>query len=391
MRFLLDLPVINEIPALYSLKEKIILDGVAVSMQKQTVSLEEALEIAEKAKAHAREHIKAGGTQLENNDLCATWFNCLLTGINDLREAKDEKIEKQACSDRLETIHPLISYETMISFSSKYSIGNCRELAAHAFDYVLNDNHRPISAIMYFIKGGDHTFLVLNVKPDCKPEDISTWGDNAVICDPWANKVYKASDYKLELKNFYHKKNGRKKENCIEDFDENKHKLVPVPFFNTDFLRQIRRVDTLMNNFIAESSLIVSVFTVYKERLEEEKNRLIVKYGEDNAKAIILEKKIQLIEATLADVNGMMDSIQKENHDDYRKTRTELNEALKKMRQSMMASMPFTKEERDSLFAHQGKDRKSEVMNFLGMQTKTEEQLKNISVEVNALLLKPRI
>ena len=30
-----------------------------------------------------------------------------------------------------------------------------------------------------------------------------TWGKNAVICDPWSNKVYGAADYLKKLKNFY--------------------------------------------------------------------------------------------------------------------------------------------------------------------------------------------
>ncbi|GAB4223566.1 MAG: hypothetical protein Tsb005_19090 [Gammaproteobacteria bacterium] len=43
-------------------------------------------------------------------------------------------------------------------------------------------------------KHGDHTFLILNLAEDYKLHDPTTWGERAVIVDPWCNEVYKVRD-----------------------------------------------------------------------------------------------------------------------------------------------------------------------------------------------------
>lgn len=40
--------------------------------------------------------------------------------------------------------------------------------------------------------------LVIGRNPHSDPDDINTWGKNAVICDPWANRFYEANQFKLE-------------------------------------------------------------------------------------------------------------------------------------------------------------------------------------------------
>lgn len=40
--------------------------------------------------------------------------------------------------------------------------------------------------------------LVIGRNPCSKPDDIDTWGKNAVIYDPWANRFYEANQFKSE-------------------------------------------------------------------------------------------------------------------------------------------------------------------------------------------------
>ncbi|WP_157061459.1 hypothetical protein [Legionella cincinnatiensis] len=36
----------------------------------------------------------------------------------------------------------------------------------------------------------DHAFVVLDRAAFSKIQDMSTWGPDAVICDPWAEKIF---------------------------------------------------------------------------------------------------------------------------------------------------------------------------------------------------------
>lgn len=82
----------------------------------------------------------------------------------------------------------------------KYSIGNCMEMSAAAFVYLLNIQPE-IKIDLYNIKGGDHCFLVLGRDFDSDPADHKTWGENAFICDPWSKKSFPASQIE-NLKDF---------------------------------------------------------------------------------------------------------------------------------------------------------------------------------------------
>jgi len=118
------------------------------------ISLAEALRDADEAKNYARDRIKKGNTQLENNNLSETYFDFLREGMSDTRDIWDQKTKETMVLDPLEKNPNLASYETIISITSKYSLGNCYELAAQALDYVLNHTSADINAELYQIRGG---------------------------------------------------------------------------------------------------------------------------------------------------------------------------------------------------------------------------------------------
>lgn len=72
--------------------------------------------------------------------------------------------------------------------------GNCQEHADTAFIY-LHDHHIVPIEMMNF-RGRDHAFDVIGRPADSDVSDPSTWGQDAVVCDPWLEKVYPPSDLK---------------------------------------------------------------------------------------------------------------------------------------------------------------------------------------------------
>ena len=70
--------------------------------------------------------------------------------------------------------------------------GNCGEQAAIAFVFLVD---RRVTPIDYMERtNADHAFVVIDRKVGSDVKDISTWGDTAVVCDPWDEKVYAASE-----------------------------------------------------------------------------------------------------------------------------------------------------------------------------------------------------
>jgi hypothetical protein len=202
------------------------------------------LKIGKAANKYARSQIIKGGTQLENNKLDPDYLHHLKKGVEEGSKVPGWKgfgvkdiIEDEAQRRVKKGEKPAFAYyNSIISVTSKYSLGNCNELAVQALDYILR--HAPdISAEVYKIEGGDHAFLVLNRDPSSAAEDPNTWGPNAVICDPWTNEneVYPAKECFTRLKSYYWDEN----ENChkTERYDPEKHFLMPSEYFNTIILR----------------------------------------------------------------------------------------------------------------------------------------------------------
>ena len=71
----------------------------------------------------------------------------------------------------------------------KFSWGNCESKAALAFIYLGENGVTPIEVMSV---GDDHILLVLGRDQKGKIPDLSTWGEKAVVCDPWADDAYGA-------------------------------------------------------------------------------------------------------------------------------------------------------------------------------------------------------
>lgn len=75
----------------------------------------------------------------------------------------------------------------------KYGFGACGEQAQAAFVFLKKRGIYPLDFCI--TTGGGHNLVVIGREATSNPDDISTWGENAVVCDPWAEKVYLLSEF----------------------------------------------------------------------------------------------------------------------------------------------------------------------------------------------------
>lgn len=78
-----------------------------------------------------------------------------------------------------------------VTLVKQFSIGNCEEYAMLVLNYLRKQNIEHAEALI--IQGDDHGFVVIGRTRGSDLALPSTWGDDAVVCDAWANKVYPAS------------------------------------------------------------------------------------------------------------------------------------------------------------------------------------------------------
>ncbi|MFN8578288.1 MAG: hypothetical protein U0354_15730 [Candidatus Sericytochromatia bacterium] len=82
--------------------------------------------------------------------------------------------------------------------SSVTRIGNCGELAAVAAVAAreLRGGKVEFFSVQYSSnEQNNHIFVVVNRKEGSDQSKPSSWGDKAIIIDPWREKVYQASDF----------------------------------------------------------------------------------------------------------------------------------------------------------------------------------------------------
>jgi len=105
-----------------------------------------------------------------------------------------------------------------------YPLGNCGELAAVAFFYLLDEKlfSKPVEIFQFERTNGDHHFVVIGRKHDSDPNDPAKWGEEAVICDPWSRRIYPASLFAKCLQDCGGSKVGVP---ILKNYDPQKHIL----------------------------------------------------------------------------------------------------------------------------------------------------------------------
>lgn len=339
-------------------------------------TLEECLAIGASASKYARAHIHKGSSQIENNALEPKYFWALAEGVNDVRPFIDQLISEKKKQSK--TTNPdLLTYDTRIEISTKYSLGNCDELAVQALDYVLNQTD-DLRAEVFKIQGGAHVFLVINRNNPSDPNDPYDWGKNAVICDPWANKVFKASDYKTELKNYYY----LNQKNHIEDFNPDNHTLVPYHnIMNTDFLREAVKfeINQIKSDFRDKLIPIYDSLDSYQSSLSKVKSRLSQMQEPNAAQINILKYKIDQLSDVINTIKHEEGLIVQEKN--YRIVKNNISIRFPKIANDAIFAMEFKPQELSVLFGIDTFDKK--IMHFFGEKSEVHSEIEIATSKVN--------
>ncbi len=213
---------------------------------------DKTLDMADKAVKYARSQILKCQTSLEVNQLSEDRKLSLTKaicgsnvpgnegiGVRDLIKEASQLILEANCNPDERALQVL---KKTNAITSKYSLGNCYELALQSLDYIL-ESYPDMRAELYSIGNGDHAFLVLNRAYYSAAQLPETWGESAVVCDPWAKKAYFAREAYGSLKNYY--RDTKEECNAIESFDPNQHFLMSDPYMTTDVLRLAKMFSTV--------------------------------------------------------------------------------------------------------------------------------------------------
>ncbi len=378
-------------------------------------ALQETLACAEAAQDYARKLILYGSTQIENNLLRRdpslprtvdiehlTYVENLAEGVLKLEDYIAEQISEKRSVNSLENKF-LITYETYVALTTKFSLGNCTELALEALDFILN-NHPEMSAEIFTIAGGDHVFVVLNRHEGSDPHNPMTWGDSAVICDPWAedksSRVYPATEYRKHLKSYVH--DIKNKQNTTEELELEtknsstppKHVLTPNDIFNTTMLRKLKKIHELSKAFDEQVESLTVILAKYRTGLETEIQRLKDERSEKKPteqkkidhKITVLRNKADQIQAQFHSTHDTANAVREMKFANYDEAKSVLTEHIATLKEEAIHSMQFmNKEDRNILGLTPGFLGKVGIFN---KTNPTKIHLQEVVDDVNADLAK---
>ncbi|MCE3044918.1 hypothetical protein [Legionella sp. 16cNR16C] len=326
--------------------------------------------IAKNACAYARHFIKMGSTQLVNNEYTILQKHELQKYIAMLRKAC------RAFPDyTLELDKEIQHFYQTIELCKKLSLGNCHELALMALDYVVNYTPPQTNAEVYHIKGGDHVFLVVGRKKDSIANQPETWGDQAYICDPWANEVYPASDYLSRTKNYYRvtDKTTGNFTNHTEDFNPSKHSLNPIKDSNASYIREAhseKHIEQVMQIFETKTNLILKAMDQLEQNLLKIADKIEQKHGEYDDKRAVILKLISNIQAARIDIQDNLNN--RDNKAEYLALRSLLENKLKGSLSHYSRAVQMSKEDKAILSRYRdGDSLKSRMQSFLNIAPET--------------------
>ena len=76
--------------------------------------------------------------------------------------------------------------------AERFRCGNCGEQSAVAMNHLMSLRISPLDYMS--LSNGDHTFVVIDRAANSIDRDPLTWGDTAVVCDPWIRQAYQARE-----------------------------------------------------------------------------------------------------------------------------------------------------------------------------------------------------
>jgi hypothetical protein len=83
-----------------------------------------------------------------------------------------------------------------VEYVRRTRYGNCWEQAMVAFIYLYDKGLRPLDYMAFSTAGYDHVWVGVGLHPGWQGNNLRSWGDEAVWCDPWQGDgvVFAVSD-----------------------------------------------------------------------------------------------------------------------------------------------------------------------------------------------------
>lgn len=172
-----------------------------------------------------------------------------------------------------------------------------------ALEYiVLNKPH--LNAEIYDIATGDHTFLVIGRPKESDAHDPSTWGEQAYICDPWADTVYPTSEYLSKTKAFVYKAASMDgftpSIRRVRDFDPSHDKFAPNGIIDVDANTIRTVIYREFQWFKTKTQGILSVTEELNEELSKIRSEL------ENSNSNNAKKDLHLIDKKIVNLHRLM-------------------------------------------------------------------------------------
>lgn len=303
------------------------------------------LEIAREASDFARKEILRGSTQIENNDCDSKQQFNYLHAVDGLREQIKDALERDPY--RLEQDLEIHYFTRSTKIAAKYSLGNCSEMSFHALLYMVREAP-DISAELYQIANGDHTFLVIGRNGGTR-EFPKTWGKNAVICDPWANKVYPAHQYKEHLKNFSQEVTKSEVKNNSHDFELGVHRIAPLGFCKSRTLiarNNNKYISNLIDVYQQKMQIIIDALTELKTDLNELCGSVQLTKPHKN---LVLYSKQEQIQKIIDALNAVKDAYNEDSFENYDTADETLRDSLKDAIKQLRHCYYFSKQDYSTL------------------------------------------
>lgn len=153
------------------------------------------IQAAKAACAHVHEICALGSANRDNGEDHQTQFLALLA----LRQRKvglDTQISNIQSDTKLSSDQKSLEIiKLLANVAENANAGNCQEMAAVAFLFLMKINVTPIELVSI----PKHTFIIIGRDPGSSINDPECWGEDVVICDPWRRK-YKSLDGTFFLK-----------------------------------------------------------------------------------------------------------------------------------------------------------------------------------------------
>lgn len=191
------------------------------------------LQLAQEAMMYAREKLPLGACNIRSPK-----FGAAVQTVMG-RENRDLCV-KRVFTAFCYLVDPQVSLasETTVHFYTalEYRAGNCTEYAFLVLDYLKNNPSIKAEMALYE-QENDHAFVILDREEGSDLQNPNTWGNSAVVCDPWALKCFFAHSLEAEMTDTLARipirpKLFNKKEILKVSFRHNPFSWVPFWFLN---------------------------------------------------------------------------------------------------------------------------------------------------------------